>query len=199
MKVYNYHPSVKPDSLKHDPDVIYINDFNQESLKKFSRDFNDILAADWGIVPIYIDSYGGEVAALMGMVDVIQSSPVPVATICTSVAMSCGSALLAAGTPGYRFAAPNASIMVHDMGGCNWGKAKDILSDGKNLASLKKRYFEIFDKNCNQQKGATEAKLHELGNVDWFLTPKESKKYGIIDFVKLPRMMMNINFGVSFE
>src|SRR5579859_4042574 len=117
-----------PPPLEYRP--IRVKDFNLSSLQEFHKDFEELSRKDEiTIIPIYINSYGGQIDTLFAMLDIIQASHKPVATIASGVAMSCGAVLLASGTPGYRFAGPNAQIMIHQVSGASMGKLSDIEVD----------------------------------------------------------------------
>jgi len=87
------------------------------------------------------------------MLEVISQSPVPVATIAVGKAMSCGATLLAAGTKGMRYAAPNSTILVHDVSGFTGGKAEDMVNMVEHLKKLKNKMFGIFDKFIDKPSG----------------------------------------------
>ena len=74
------------------------------------------------VIPVVIDSYGGQVYSLMSMIAAIESAELPVATIVEGKAMSCGAVLLSFGEQGMRFADPHATVMIHDVSSGGYGK-----------------------------------------------------------------------------
>lgn len=62
-------------------------------------------------IEIYIDSPGGYVYNLWGLIGVIEKSKAPIHTIATGMAMSCGAILLLAGEK--RYAYRHATVMIH--------------------------------------------------------------------------------------
>ena len=64
-------------------------------------------------VSLYINSPGGVVTAGMAIYDTMQFIRPDVATICIGQAASIAALLLAAGTPGKRYALPNARVLIH--------------------------------------------------------------------------------------
>src|SRR5574337_1355248 len=135
------------------PKVVYVNKFSEESLKQFKADFNDARHTGQEIIPIVIDSYGGAVDALTGMVDEVKNCDVPVATIATGKAMSCGSFLLAAGTQGYRFITPNARVLIHQISAWSFGKKEDLQSDANEIERLSKLMWAYMDDWCKKPRG----------------------------------------------
>lgn len=172
--------------------VVYINSFNEESAKQFYTDFNSALKGGQSLIPVVIDSYGGNVDSLLFMMDIIESSPVPVATFAIGKAMSCGSVLLTAGTKGMRFIAPTARVMIHHVSSTSWGKEPDVQIDAKELTRLQQVAFTKMAKNCGKSKNYFLEQLKKRGNTDWFLTPQECKKHGLVDHIKVPVFSTNV-------
>lgn len=79
-------------------------------------------------ISLYINSSGGSVTAGFAIFDTMNFIKCDVSTICVGLAASFGAFLLAAGTPGKRFALPNAEIMIHQpaISGGIKGPASDI-------------------------------------------------------------------------
>ena len=63
-------------------------------------------------ISLYINSPGGYVTAGFAIYDTMNYIKCDVSTICIGLAASFGAFLLAAGTPGKRFALPNAELMI---------------------------------------------------------------------------------------
>ena len=91
--------------LMHNPIVVRVNKFNEEAAKKFTQDMAAAHNSGQNIIPIVIDSYGGQVYSLMSMISDIKSSDLPVATIVEGKAMSCGAVLFTFGEDGHRYMA----------------------------------------------------------------------------------------------
>ena len=64
-------------------------------------------------IQIYINSPGGSYTAMTAIYDTIQFVKPQVQTVCLGQAASAAAVLLAAGTPGKRFALPHARILIH--------------------------------------------------------------------------------------
>ena len=86
----NMDPKVKELELRHNPVIIRVNKFDEESANEFAMKM--ALAHNTGqpIIPVVIDSYGGQVYSLMSMISAIRASELPVSTIVEGKAMSCG-------------------------------------------------------------------------------------------------------------
>ena len=65
---------LKPEEVLEPPVSVYVNEFCEESVKIFLEDMTKAQNTSQPIIPVYIDSYGGDVYALMAMIDIIKSS-----------------------------------------------------------------------------------------------------------------------------
>ena len=128
-------------------------------------------------IKIYINSPGGSVTSAMAMYDTIQHVKSDVATICVGQAASAAAVLLSAGAKGKRFALPNARIMIHQVMGGVEGQQKDVEIQAREMLRMKNQINEIMAKHTGQPL----KKLEQDTDRDYFMTPEEAKKYGIID------------------
>jgi ATP-dependent Clp protease protease subunit len=130
-------------------------------------------------ISLYINSPGGSVYAGLAVYDTMQFIKPDVSTICVGSAMSMGALLLAGGTPGKRFALPNARILIHQLMGGYEGQATDIEIHAKEVISLRQRLDEILAEHTGQPFD----KVRQDTERDYFMTAAEGKEYGIIDDV----------------
>ena len=128
---------------------------------------------------LYINSPGGVVTAGMGIYDTMQYIQPDVATICVGQAASMGSLLLAAGSPGKRYALPNSRIMMHQPSGGFQGQATDIEIHAREILNLRARLNQIYVDHTGQKLEAIEQSIER----DNFLSPEDAKKFGLIDEV----------------
>jgi ATP-dependent Clp protease, protease subunit len=85
-------------------------------------------------IHVYINSPGGVTTAGMAIYDTMQLVRPDVQTMCVGQAASFGAVLLAAGTPGKRFALPNSRILIHQPWGGTQGQASDIARTGSTTS-----------------------------------------------------------------
>ena len=130
-------------------------------------------------ISLYINSPGGSVTDGMAIYDTMQYIKCDVSTICMGMAASMGAFLLAAGTPGKRYALPNADIMIHQPSGGAKGQATDIEIHTKHILHTKKKLNEILAKNTGKPFEVV-ARDTERDN---FMTAQEALEYGLIDKV----------------
>ena len=129
--------SCKVEDLLDLPVCITVSKFDQESVDKFSDSMSKAHNTGQPIIPIIIDSYGGEAYALLSMIEEIKSAKIPVATIARGKAMSCGAVLLSCGAEGQRYMSANAIVMIHDVASGNWGKIEELKSGVKETERIR--------------------------------------------------------------
>ncbi|MDN5314477.1 MAG: ATP-dependent Clp protease, protease subunit [Clostridiales bacterium] len=130
-------------------------------------------------IQLYINSPGGEVTSGLMIFDTMQYIKADVQTICMGMAASMGSFLLAAGTPGKRFALPNAEIMIHQPSGGAQGQATDIHIAAEHILKMRQRLNKILAERCNQPIDKIAADTER----DNWMDAEAAKAYGIIDHI----------------
>lgn len=175
------------------PITVTINEFDEKSTKEFFTSCEEALETGQNLIPVIIDSYGGEVYSLLAMIDYIKQSKIPIMTICSGKACSCGSILLSCGHPGYRYANPHSSIMIHDLSSVIYGKYNDMEIDLKESKRLNSLIFKILDENCKQKSGFFAHKLDKINKADLWLTADKAKEYRLIDQVGSPDLTYKIS------
>jgi ATP-dependent Clp protease protease subunit len=106
-----------------------------------------------------------------------------VQTTCVGVAMSMGSLLLAGGTPGKRFALPNARILIHQPTGGYEGQSTDIEIHAREVIDLRRRLDAIYARHTGQ----SEEQVHDDMERDRYFTAEQAREYGLIDRVLTDR------------
>jgi ATP-dependent Clp protease protease subunit len=129
-------------------------------------------------VSLYINSPGGVVTAGMAIYDTMQFIKPDVATICIGQAASIAALLLAAGTPGKRFALPNSRVLIHQptMGGLS-GQATDIDIHAREILRIRAGLNEIMAKHTGQPVEKIE---HDVER-DFWMSAQQAREYGILD------------------
>jgi ATP-dependent Clp protease protease subunit len=134
-------------------------------------------------IALYINSPGGSVYAGMAVYDTMQFIKPDVSTLCTGLAASMGSFLLAAGAAGKRYALPNARIMIHQPHGGSQGVASDIDIQAREVLYLRHRLNSIYA----ERTGQTLAQIEKDSDRDYFMSAHQGAEYGVIDRVLVTR------------
>lgn len=134
------------------------------------------------IITIYIHSSGGDSSGLIHVYDVMQMIRSPVRTICMGKAYSAGAVILAAGTPGERYALENSEIMIHGLQSIFPLPGLDIHNNKNYYEFLTSHNDDVMKILANHTKKTL--KQIKIDCVDDnYLTAKDAKKYGIIDSI----------------
>lgn len=128
-------------------------------------------------IKIYVNSPGGSVTSAMALYDSMQHVKADVSTIVLGQAASAAAVLLAAGARGKRFALPNARIMIHQVMGGVEGQQTDVEIQAREMLRMKNQINEILAKHTGQSV----KKIEQDTDRDYFMSPDEAKKYGLID------------------
>ena len=137
-------------------------------------------------IKLYINSPGGVVYSGLAIYDTMQMIKPDVATFCLGMNASMAAVLLAAGTPGKRFALPNARVMIHQGSAGFRGAVPDIEVVARETLSLTTKLTEIL----SQHTGQPFEKVKRDTERDYFLTAQEAKEYGMVDEVLEPSKLL---------
>ena len=128
-------------------------------------------------IMMYINSVGGSVDAGMAIYDTMNHVKPNVSTIAIGMAASMWAFLLSSGKKGKRFSLPNSSILLHQPSGGAEGQASDIEISAKRILNIRENINIILSKNTGQKK----SQIEKDADRDFWMTPKEAMKYGLID------------------
>jgi len=195
----NVSPLIKEFELRRQPVIIRVNKFDENSAKEFASRMAMAHNSGQKVIPVIIDSYGGQVYSLMSMVASINSAELPVATIVEGKAMSCGAVLLSCGEQGLRFADPNATIMIHDVSSGGRGKIEELKADVAEADRLDEKIFTMMARNCGKKDDYFKKKVFNKKHADWFMSAEEAKKHGLVNQLRLPKLNIKIDVDIDFE
>ena len=130
-------------------------------------------------ISLYINSPGGDITALFAIYDTLQFVNNEVSTFCYGQAASAAAVLLAAGTPGKRFALPHARVLLHQPYGGAAGQAADIEIQAKEILRMR----DLLDQMIAHHTGQPIEKVKKDTDRDFIMSADEAKDYGIVDEV----------------
>jgi len=130
-------------------------------------------------INLYINSPGGHVSAGLAIYDTMRFLTCDIFTYCVGQAASMGAVLLAAGTPGKRYALPNSRVMIHQPSGGTQGQASDITIQAREILRTKERLNEILAFHTKQSVET----ITRDSDRDFFMSATEAKAYGLVDEV----------------
>ena len=192
-------PKIKELELRKQPVIIRVNKFDEESAKKFSLEIAAAHNTGQKIIPVIIDSYGGQVYSLMSMISAIKHAEIPVATIVEGKAMSCGAILFSFGAQGYRFMDPDATLMIHDVSSMDFGKVEELKASASEADRLNSKVYSMMAQNCAKKDDYFLKIVDKKKHADWFLDAAESKKHGLANQLRGPKIAIKVTVDIDFE
>ncbi len=198
--IFKKDPMIKDLDL-HDnfPVIIRVRSFTEAAAKEFSSLMMRAHNTGQTVIPIIIDSYGGQVYSLMSMISDIKNSKLPVATIVQGKAMSCGAILFSFGQEGMRYMDEDSTVMIHDVSSMGWGKVEEIKADAAEAERLNKKIFHMMAKNCGKNKKYFLDLIHEKGHADWYLDSDECLEHNLTNKVEVPTMNVDVSVSITLE
>ena len=130
-------------------------------------------------IRLYIHCPGGTIYAGLAIYDTMQTSPCPIETVAIGSSASMGTVLLAAGTPGRRYALSNATIHIHQPAGGARGQATDVQIQAEEILRLRARLNNILVKHTGQSI----ERIERDTDRDFYMDAEAARQYGIIDEV----------------
>jgi len=192
-------PLVKEIELRKSPIIIRVNKFDEKAATEFAAKIAAAHSTGQKVIPVIIDSYGGEVYSLMSMIAAIRAAELPVATIVEGKAMSCGAVLLSFGEDGMRFADPDATVMIHDVSSGAWGKVEELKADVAETDRLDEKIFTMMARNCGKKDDYFKKKVFNKKHADWFMDAQEAKKHGLVNHLRVPKLTIKVDVDIDFE
>ena len=130
-------------------------------------------------ISLYVNSPGGEVYSGLAIIDTMELIRADVSTIAVGFSASMGTAVLAAGAKGKRFALPSATIHMHQALGGASGQTRDVEIHAAELVRLNERMRELLA----DRTGRPVEEIARDFDRDRFMTAEEAKVYGLVDEV----------------
>jgi len=131
-------------------------------------------------IQIILNSCGGELNSAFMLTDFIEFSKKPVYITGLGICASAGILILCSGVENHRIITKNTSLLSHQY---TWGMAgekyHDLVASRKEQDLTHERMINHYLKHSNLNRNQIKKIL--LPESDVWLTPKEAKKYGLID------------------
>ena len=125
---------------------------------------------------LMINSPGGDIHEMMGIVDYIESLDVKTNTICRGRAFSAASIILTCGT-GVRMASKNSTIMFHQASSMISGKLTDVTATVEFVKKVEQDIYELLAKKTKKDAIWWKDNMRS----DMFLSAEQALDIGVID------------------
>jgi ATP-dependent Clp endopeptidase proteolytic subunit ClpP len=130
-------------------------------------------------ITMIINSVGGECGEGFAVIDLMDTSRIPIATVGTGSIMSMGLLLVSAGTHGMRSLTKNTEIMAHQFSGYFSGKQHELIATQTAYTMLEAKFVKHFQRHSTMNEKQIRDVL--FAPSDRYLTPQECKSYGLVD------------------
>jgi ATP-dependent Clp protease protease subunit len=132
-------------------------------------------------IQMFINSPGGSINAGLAVYDTMHFIDAPISTVAVGLAASFGTILLTAGTPGMRYALPNATIHLHQPLGGAQGQAADIEIQANEILRMRDLINSILKKHTKM----SDEQIRQSTDRDFYMTPERAVELGVIDGVMI--------------
>jgi ATP-dependent Clp protease protease subunit len=130
-------------------------------------------------IHLYISSPGGDVYAGLAIYDTMQMIKPLVYTYAVGITASMGTALLAAGAAGHRYALPHATIHMHPSSAGAQGYTEDVRIAFRELERLQTQVFHLLGQHTGHSWQEIEAHFQR----DKYMNAVDAKTYGLVDHI----------------
>jgi len=127
-------------------------------------------------INLMINSPGGDIFEMFGIIDYINSLEVKVNTICRGVANSAAAIILACGT-GSRMMSKHSSVMFHQSSSFSGGKVGDVSAHLDKCKDNEELIYTLLATKTKKDKEWWKENMRS----DLYLTAEQLIEYGVID------------------
>ncbi len=128
-------------------------------------------------ISLYVNSPGGEIYSGLAIIDTMNLIRAEVSTIAVGITASMGTAILAAGEKGKRFALPSATIHMHQALGGAQGQSSDVQIQARELNRLND-HMRTF---LAERTGRPFDEIAKDFDRDRYMDAEQAVEYGLID------------------
>lgn len=193
--------SEKITSIKFEPVVINLMDdvgvHMLESLHEKIREANE---NGQPFIPFFIQSPGGDVYALMSIVEMIRQSKIPVYTIVTGFAASAAVCIFSCGEK--RFMTKNAKLLIHDVS-IDFGEDTSITTsnikvEAKEMRHTNKTIFKIMAENIGKPPKFFVDIVKSKRHNDIYVDCNQALDWGLATHIGFPRFEVTTEISMDW-
>ncbi len=152
-------------------------------------------------ISLFINSHGGSVFDMLGIVDVMKTIKAPIDTYILGSAYSAASLIAACGNKGKRFISANSEMMIHEaaMQGFGFIDTRDekFTNALERVKQLNTRINNIY----SQVSGKSFDEIDKIlsSKDDTFMTAEEAVKFGLVDEIMTSEQINSIKLSEQFK
>lgn len=174
------------DQLRDNGMYVFMDEVNAESIKPVVEWIlyeNYVAKHRKNELLLMICSEGGDLQQAFALIDVMNSSQIPIKTVGLGIIASSGLLIFMSGTIGRRILTPNTSILSHQFSWFNEGKAHELFATMREYELTQIRMVEHYRKCTGQDEHIIREFL--LPAQDRWLSGEEALKLRICDAISI--------------
>jgi ATP-dependent protease ClpP protease subunit len=182
------------------PKEFHINEFNDHTLRVFNNLVTECINSNQSLIPLYIESDGGRVDIMKGIMSVMdygRKVGIQFATIVNSRAQSAGAMIFLYGNDGLRFMGENAFLMLHPASVGTIGKIGEIKSMIDYHHDDWEKISDKIGKHLKKPKGWMKKELGKIKDYDWIMTAQQAQDEKLC-MAHSPTFILNVEESLSF-
>jgi ATP-dependent protease ClpP protease subunit len=173
------------------PVVANVRFFDDYGFSMLESAIKEAKRLNQAVLPILINSPGGEVYALLRMVDSLKASGLKTVGILNGIAMSCGSVLFAFCDK--RYMSENSTVMVHPVSHMAWGTTSDVQSSASHAQEKEAVLYSILNNAMGKGDSFVQGLISGNNGADVYLNADKCLEYGLIHEISIPDITQIIN------
>lgn len=176
--------SAHSESINNSGMYVLMDEIDQDSIKpviEWILHENHVVKKKKKELLLMICSEGGLLHSAFALIDVMNSSKIPIKTVGLGLIASCGLLIFMNGTIGRRILTPNTSILSHQFSWYNEGKEHELFATIKEYDLTKQRMLAHY-RRCTKQTDEI-IKEYLLPAQDKWLSSEEALNLNICDTV----------------
>ena len=176
--------SVHSESINNSGMYVLMGEIDNDSIKpliEWILHENHVVKKKKKELLLMICSEGGALHSAFALIDVMNSSKIPIKTVGLGLIASCGLLIFMNGTVGRRILTPNTSILSHQFSWYNEGKEHELFATIKEYDLTKQRMLAHY-RRCTKQTDEI-IKEYLLPAQDKWLSADEAINLNICDTV----------------
>ncbi len=193
MIVYKVDPRAK--GLPSVVTATISGEFTDTTLPLFVRDMRLALETGQEIIPILINSTGGYMNTLLGLIDMmdwVKSKGVKVATVCMGEAASSAAVIVTHGSTGFRYCSPGSTFMIHSGSSATEGTGQHMAAEVTETTRLDKYTSTLMSRDMGQEDSFIDEQLTSRAGADWYVSARQAKKLGMVDHIRIPTLTVTV-------
>lgn len=183
----------------HEPKSFFIEKFESHIIRSFSNRVTEAIELQQQILPIYIESPGGDMYVLNGILSVMDSARkkgLKFATITSGQAMSAGAFVFCYGDEDLRFMGQEAILMLHGLSAGFEGRVTEMKGQSDIYEKYQYSTFEKISKHLKKKSDWLKKEMDKRKDKDWYLTSQEAKAINLANHIDIPTFTVNVEASV---